>query len=102
MKAGHKYYISSDGCKLTNGNGITYGSFSNTIKDGLITCSSAGYADGSGINNGSTTFRAFIISVSGLTSSSGNMEVTKNGCYIENTSGGVVWIYDEGPAEDFV
>ena len=102
MKPGHKYYISSDGCQLTNGKGATYGSFSKTIKDGLITCSSAGYsASGDGNKTSGTSFRAFIISVSGLSSSSGNMEIAANACYIENTSGGTVWVYDEGPACDF-
>ena len=101
IKPGHKYYISSGGCKLTNGSGSTYGSFTKAIGDGLIACSSAGYNDGSGTHNGSTSFRAFIISVSGLSSSSGNMEIGSNACYIENTSGEVAWVYDEGPAEDF-
>ena len=102
MKSGHKYYISSDGCQLTNGAGSAYGSFSKTIKDGLITCSTAGYSvGGDGNKNSSTSFRAFVISVSGLSSSSGNMEVSANSCYIENTSGGTVWVYDEGPACDF-
>ena len=103
IKPDHKYYISSDGCQLTNESGSTYGTFTKTIGDGLIACSSAGYNDGSGTHNGNTNFRAFIISVSGITSSSGNMEIGSNPCYIENknTSGKVAWVYDEGPAEDF-
>jgi hypothetical protein len=86
----------------TNGKGSVYGSFSKTIKDGLITCSTAGYSvGGDGNKTSSTSFRAFVISVSGLSSSSGNMEVAANSCYIENTTSGVVWVYDEGPACDF-
>lgn len=102
MKPMHKYYISSEGCKITSGNGSAYGSFTNTIKDGLITCSAAGYSAGDGVKDSAPTkFRAFIISVSGFTSSSGNMAIEQNECYIENTSGGLVWVYDEGPETDF-
>lgn len=103
LKAGHKYYITSSGCKIVDSNGETHSEFSNSISTGIIVCGNDGETVGDNSNHNSGQFRGFIITMSDLNSTSRNIVLNEGEYYIENQSSSVAWIYVEGPqANDII
>ena len=103
LKAGHKYYITSSGCKIVDSNGETHSEFSNSISTGIIVCGNDGETVGDNSNHNSGQFRGFIITMSGLNSTSRNIVLNEGEYYIENQNSSVAWIYVEGPqANDII
>lgn len=103
LKAGHKYYITSSGCKIVDSSGETHSEFSNSISTGIIVCGNNGETNGDNSNHNFGQFRGFIITMSGLNSTSRNIVLNEGEYYIENQNSSVAWIYVEGPqANDIV